>query len=196
MINQPQIAGNTLLKKAAVASVCMSVVAFLTITTCAILSGYKLSKRIMCVYDSLTSVANQKEDDQQGFQCLRSDPPYHHLLLAPPPAPAKTSPTTHPNTPTEKTIATNNTRTPPMTEKKTNRKTIPNPPMRRRRTQSGYRTETELMTLMGEVLVTMLLMKKKAVMKELHTLKRIPAAKKDREGEMSQKSDVNALITM
>ncbi|KAL8191703.1 hypothetical protein R6Q57_028434 [Mikania cordata] len=47
MINQPQIAGNTLLKKAAVASVCMTVVAFLTMTTCAILSGYKLSKRIM-----------------------------------------------------------------------------------------------------------------------------------------------------
>ncbi|KAI3801372.1 hypothetical protein L1987_29477 [Smallanthus sonchifolius] len=47
MINQPQLAGNTSLKKAAVASVCMSVAAFLSTAVCAILSGYKLSKRIM-----------------------------------------------------------------------------------------------------------------------------------------------------
>ncbi|KAI3742314.1 hypothetical protein L1987_59994 [Smallanthus sonchifolius] len=47
MINQPQLSGNTSLKKAAVASVCMSVVAFLSTVVCAILSGYKLSKRIM-----------------------------------------------------------------------------------------------------------------------------------------------------
>ncbi|KAK9055469.1 hypothetical protein SSX86_026552 [Deinandra increscens subsp. villosa] len=47
MINQQRLEGDTLLKRAAVASVFLSVAAFLTTAVCAILSGYKLSKRIM-----------------------------------------------------------------------------------------------------------------------------------------------------
>ncbi|KAK1420745.1 hypothetical protein QVD17_22588 [Tagetes erecta] len=47
MINKPSLAGNTLLKKAAIASVCMSVAAVLTTAVCTLLSGYKLSKRLM-----------------------------------------------------------------------------------------------------------------------------------------------------
>ncbi|XP_076938386.1 CASP-like protein 4A4 [Bidens hawaiensis] len=47
MINQPQLKDNSSLKQAAVASVCMSVIAFLMTAVCANLSGYKLSKRIM-----------------------------------------------------------------------------------------------------------------------------------------------------
>ncbi|XP_035836370.1 CASP-like protein 4A4 [Helianthus annuus] len=47
MINQVLLSGNTSLKRAATASICMSVAAFLTTAVCAILSGYKLSKRVM-----------------------------------------------------------------------------------------------------------------------------------------------------
>lgn len=42
-----QLERNTSLQKAAIVSVCMSLAALLTIAVCAILSGYKLSKRIM-----------------------------------------------------------------------------------------------------------------------------------------------------
>ncbi|MFS7934286.1 hypothetical protein Hanom_Chr05g00389761 [Helianthus anomalus] len=47
LINQEPLSGNTSLKRAATASVCLSVAAFLTTAVCAILSGYKLSKRVM-----------------------------------------------------------------------------------------------------------------------------------------------------
>ncbi|KAI7744812.1 hypothetical protein M8C21_020952 [Ambrosia artemisiifolia] len=47
MINQQPLSGNTSLKRAARASVCLSVAAFLTTAVSAILSGYKLSKRVM-----------------------------------------------------------------------------------------------------------------------------------------------------
>ncbi|GJY80850.1 retrotransposon protein, putative, ty1-copia subclass [Tanacetum coccineum] len=42
-----QLESSTSLQKAAIVSVCMSLAALLTIAVCAILSGYKLSKRIM-----------------------------------------------------------------------------------------------------------------------------------------------------
>ncbi|KAI7744817.1 hypothetical protein M8C21_020957 [Ambrosia artemisiifolia] len=47
MINQQPLSGKTSLKKAATASVCLSVAAFLMTAVSAILSGYKLSKRVM-----------------------------------------------------------------------------------------------------------------------------------------------------